>query len=49
MVKITKEIDREKKRVLKMNKDSIERYQSEDIKLETRLQRAKDDCGGNRE
>lgn len=49
MTKIAKEIDREKERVLKMNKDSIERYQSEDLKLETQLQRAKDDCGGHSE
>lgn len=49
MVRITREIDREKERVLKMNKDSIERYQSEDMKLETQLQRSKDDCEGGTE
>lgn len=44
MVKITKEIEQEKERYTKLNKDFIQKYQDEVIKLETLILRAKDDC-----
>ncbi|MFC2155171.1 hypothetical protein ACFLRB_01600 [Acidobacteriota bacterium] len=42
--RVIKEIRKERERLLRENKDSIEKYQDEVMKVETRLYRVRDDC-----
>jgi len=42
--RVIKEIRKERERLFRENKDSIEKYQDEVMKVETRLYRARDDC-----
>jgi hypothetical protein len=42
--RVIKEIMKERERLFRENKDSIEKYQDEVMKVETRLYRVRDDC-----